>query len=89
MHHFNDTHSSITFIKAIVFVTVAAMRLLLSGTVTILAVLNSVCAWGGLFNRFSPEMLSNLGYGSHGGYRAQPFLQVSYDWPFATIYTNS
>lgn len=23
-------------------------------------------AWGGLFNRFSPEMLSNLGYGSHG-----------------------
>ena len=30
-------------------------------------------AWGGLFNRFSPEMLSNMGYGSHGGaYRAQP-----------------
>lgn len=25
-----------------------------------------VDAWGGLFNRFSPEMLSNLGYGSHG-----------------------
>lgn len=22
-------------------------------------------AWGGLFNRFSPEMLSNLGYGGH------------------------
>lgn len=36
----------------------------------------SVLAWGGLFNRFSPEMLSNLGYGGHGGYgRAQPFLQ--------------
>jgi len=58
-------------------VTVAAMRSLLSGTLTLLAVLNSVSAWGGLFNRFSPEMLSNLGYGGHGGYRAQPFLQVS------------
>lgn len=40
----------------------------------------SVTAWGGLFNRFSPEMLSNLGYGGRGGYgtsRNQPF-QVSY-----------
>ncbi|CAB0030628.1 unnamed protein product [Trichogramma brassicae] len=28
-----------------------------------------VAAWGGLFNRFSPEMLSNMGYGGagHGG----------------------
>nr|CAD7411199.1 unnamed protein product [Timema cristinae] len=36
-------------------------------------------AWGGLFNRFSPEMLSNLGYGGHGygSYRSQPLLQVS------------
>ncbi|XP_067004720.2 prohormone-3 [Anabrus simplex] len=34
-------------------------------------------AWGGLFNRFSPEMLSNLGYGGHGygNYRTQPLLQ--------------
>lgn len=33
-------------------------------------------AWGGLFNRFSPEMLANMGYGSHGGaYRPQAFLQ--------------
>ncbi|KAI4468741.1 transmembrane protease serine [Holotrichia oblita] len=23
-------------------------------------------AWGGLFNRFSPEMLANMGYGGHG-----------------------
>ncbi|KAJ8924313.1 hypothetical protein NQ315_007106 [Exocentrus adspersus] len=23
--------------------------------------------WGGLFNRFSPEMLQNMGYGGHGG----------------------
>lgn len=36
----------------------------------------SVNAWGGLFNRFSPEMLANMGYGSHGGaYRPQSFLQ--------------
>lgn len=28
-------------------------------------------AWGGLFNRFSPEMLANMGYGGHGG-----FIQV-------------
>ncbi|XP_018325057.1 ITG-like peptide [Agrilus planipennis] len=25
-------------------------------------------AWGGLFNRFSPEMLTNMGYGAHGGF---------------------
>lgn len=25
-------------------------------------------AWGGLFNRFSPEMLANMGYGGHGNY---------------------
>lgn len=30
-----------------------------------------VHAWGGLFNRFSPEMLANMGYGGHGG-----FIQV-------------
>lgn len=34
-----------------------------------------VNAWGGLFNRFSPEMLANMGYGAHGGF-AQPFVQV-------------
>jgi len=40
----------------------------------------TVQAWGGLFNRFSPEMLSNMGYGSHGGssyHRPQPLFQVS------------
>lgn len=30
-------------------------------------------AWGGLFNRFSPEMLDNMGYGSHGGYMVRVF----------------
>lgn len=35
-------------------------------------------AWGGLFNRFSPEMLANMGYGGHGGgYRLQPYFQVN------------
>ena len=29
--------------------------------------LSSVTAWGGLFNRFNPSMLSNMGYGGHGG----------------------
>jgi hypothetical protein len=37
-----------------------------------------VDAWGGLFNRFSPEILSNLGYGGRAGpYKPQPFLQVT------------
>lgn len=36
-------------------------------------------AWGGLFNRFSPEMLANMGYGSHGSsYRPQSYLQVKF-----------
>lgn len=41
-------------------------------------------AWGGVFNRFSPEMLSNMGYGSHGGssYRPQPLFQVSTNLDF-------
>lgn len=42
-----------------------------------------VHAWGGLFNRFSPEMLSNMGYGSsHGSHGSsyrppQPLFQVN------------
>lgn len=38
----------------------------------------NVDAWGGLFNRFSPEMLSNMGYGGHGNFRNQPQFQVIY-----------
>lgn len=34
----------------------------------------SVTAWGGLFNRFSPELLANMGYGSHGG--MHPFYET-------------
>ncbi|XP_076260666.1 space blanket [Rhynchophorus ferrugineus] len=33
----------------------------------ILLVTQKANAWGGLFNRFSPEMLANMGYGGHGG----------------------
>ncbi|XP_050315732.1 ITG-like peptide isoform X2 [Anthonomus grandis grandis] len=33
----------------------------------VLVTLHHVNAWGGLFNRFSPEMLANMGYGGHGG----------------------
>ncbi|XP_066587485.1 prohormone-3 isoform X2 [Prorops nasuta] len=36
--------------------------------VTLVVTFVNVDAWGGLFNRFSPEMLSNLGYGHHNGY---------------------
>lgn len=43
-------------------------------------------AWGGLFNRFSPEMLSNLGYGSHGDHMSKSGLyQV---WEKFFIITN-
>ncbi|XP_063227827.1 ITG-like peptide [Bacillus rossius redtenbacheri] len=53
------------------------MKLLLLSAVALLAATSPALAWGGLFNRFSPEMLSNLGYGGHGygSYRAQPLLQ--------------
>ena len=42
-----------------------------STTILLFCLLSSskVDAWGGLFNRFNPSMLSNLGYGgSSGGY---------------------
>ncbi|KAL1132594.1 hypothetical protein AAG570_010546 [Ranatra chinensis] len=46
------------------------------GCLLVAICVQSALGWGGLFNRFSPEMLSNLGYGGHGsGYRVQPFLQ--------------
>ena len=36
-------------------------------SVLLVGVLASVNAWGGLFNRFNPSMLSNLGYGGSYG----------------------
>jgi len=47
-----------------------------------LVLVDSAYSWGGRFNRFSPEMLSNLGYGAGYGYgnnrhAAQRFLPPS------------
>lgn len=53
------------------------------GTVLVLG--ESVNAWGGLFNRFSPEMLANMGYsgggvggggGGNGNSNAVPWYRV-------------
>jgi len=43
---------------------------MLCSTILLFCLLSSykVDAWGGLFNRFNPSMLSNLGYGGSGGY---------------------
>ncbi|KAL0859039.1 hypothetical protein ABMA27_010886 [Loxostege sticticalis] len=41
----------------------------------VLGCLASAHAWGGLFNRFSSDMLANLGYG-RGPYRHYPYGQV-------------
>lgn len=43
--------------------------------VLVLAVAGTAHAWGGLFNRFSSDMLANLGYG-RSGYRHYPYGQV-------------
>lgn len=54
------------------WVVLGGVLLLFGGTVD---------AWGGLFNRFSPEMLANMGYGNHGGGLHQ-FLQVGVEYQF-------
>jgi len=43
---------------------------MLCSTIVLFCVLSlsKVDAWGGLFNRFNPSMLSNLGYGGGGSY---------------------
>ncbi|XP_022921217.1 prohormone-3 [Onthophagus taurus] len=43
------------------------MRALIA-LIAICLVGRQVDAWGGLFNRFSPEMLANMGYGGHGNF---------------------
>ena len=42
---------------------------ILCSTIVLVCFLSSskVDAWGGLFNRFNPSMLSDLGYGNGGG----------------------
>ncbi|XP_044744944.1 prohormone-3 isoform X1 [Coccinella septempunctata] len=44
------------------------MRSLISLLAICLVGQQTAHAWGGLFNRFSPEMLANMGYGGHGGF---------------------
>ncbi|XP_012274028.1 prohormone-3 [Orussus abietinus] len=65
------------------------MKLPLGTVLTLAAFVSTVKvdAWGGLFNRFSPEMLSNMGYGGHGDYqgRTSSFLQR----PLSGSYGNS
>ncbi|XP_031835955.1 space blanket [Nomia melanderi] len=46
-----------------------------------------VDAWGGLFNRFSPEMVSSLGYGSYGG--SSDYKSGVYQRPLSGAYGNS
>lgn len=43
-------------------------------------------AWGGLFNRFSPEILANMGYGSHGGGLRPQYYQVSFMIIITTVF---
>lgn len=44
--------------------------------VVLLGVLGGAHAWGGLFNRFSSDMLANLGYGRNP-YKHYPYGQVN------------
>lgn len=50
-------------------------------TVVLLSLFAGGHAWGGLFNRFSNDMLANIGYG-RSPYRHYPYGQVTYleDW---------
>lgn len=56
--------------------------MLLKFTLTVLTLaagIERAVSWGGRFNRFSPEMLSNMGYGGYGNNRHAPqrFLPVA------------
>lgn len=54
----------------------STLILVVLGTIVLFG--GTVNAWGGIFNRFSPEMLNNLGYGGNGeSYRSQPYSQVN------------
>lgn len=59
--------------------TAAEMKVLLVVTALAVLAIPGTSARGRVFNRFSPEILANLGYGGHGGmhHRTQPFFEVS------------
>lgn len=65
-----SVHDSRSIHLVIMKITVALLALVL---------IDSAYSWGGRFNRFSPEMLSNLGYGGYGNNRhaSQRFLPAS------------
>ena len=74
-------HLRYAFVPAVMAAAVAGATAAVLAATSIL-ILAALCptptsAWGGVFNRFSPEMLSNLGYGAHGAnHRVAPFMQV-------------
>ena len=59
----DKTHTSTVFYIIVVLISIFEIQ-------------GGVHAWGGLFNRFSPEMLSNLGYGGHGAAQKPSYLEV-------------
>ncbi|XP_076241549.1 space blanket [Calliopsis andreniformis] len=63
------------------------MKMYTCVTLAVIALMSTVKfeveAWGGLFNRFSPEMLSNLGYGGHSDYMSK------YQRPLSNGYESS
>ncbi|KAF7998553.1 hypothetical protein HCN44_010961 [Aphidius gifuensis] len=58
----DKTHGSTAFYTIVVLMSIFEIQ-------------GGVYAWGGLFNRFSPEMLSNLGYGGHGNAYRPSYLE--------------
>lgn len=41
----------------------------ITGALGVLCLVSAASAWGGLFNRYNPALISDLGYiGGHGGY---------------------
>lgn len=58
----------------------ATMRSFIMAAVVLGILGKEAIAWGGLFNRFSPELLANMGYGGHGG-----FIQVTIHLMYTVI----
>ncbi|XP_012544836.1 ITG-containing peptide isoform X1 [Bombyx mori] len=55
--------------------------------ILVLGCLSGAHAWGGLFNRFSSDMLANLGYG-RSPYRHYPYGQVEPDEAYEALENN-
>lgn len=48
------------------------------GVMFLVAGIDRAFSWGGRFNRFSPEMLSNMGYGGYGNNRHAPQVGAAF-----------